>query len=144
MADNKPNEIVDPAAAGRALSDNDTPAERARREADDKEKADLEKKAAADAKKAEQSEDKPKSGSKFYVCRAHSQLSVQVGDEVVERFVPYRERWQGEEVRVGYLATDNKDVQKRLAEDGNVEELSKADFEKATGPKSFRLPVQAS
>lgn len=78
---------------------------------------------------------------KHFRCEAFSQLSIVVKDEVKARFSPYLERDAGENVKVGYLETDDKDVIAILANDGNVEEIDAKDYEKATGPKSFKLPA---
>lgn len=126
-------------ALGKAQTDNNTPAEKTRRETVSPQ---------ADKKTNETEVDntpvETSRGQKFFRSVAHSQLSVQVGDEIVARFKPYSETWQGDQRRVGYLATDDKEVIERLSTDGNVEEIEKSEFEKATGPKSFALPVQAS
>lgn len=58
-----------------------------------------------------------------------------VAPEVV-RFTPYFERFQGDRVRVGYLQTADAKLQKRLADDPNVEEISASDHKKATGDKA--------
>lgn len=86
---------------------------------------------------------KEKSTKKYFKSNI-SGLAFQVADsdpenpvapEVV-RFVPYYERYQGDRVKVGYLATDDKRVLDRLAADPNVEEISAKDYKEATGDKS--------
>jgi hypothetical protein len=72
-------------------------------------------------------------------------LSVQVGaapsDEDKEkgivappvvRFEAFEEKRQGDKVVVGYLATDNLVAIKKLAKDGNVEEISAKEYQEAT------------
>lgn len=48
------------------------------------------------------------------------------------RFVAYREKFQGDTVKVGYLATDNEVAHSKLANDPNVTEIKKKDFDEAT------------
>lgn len=48
------------------------------------------------------------------------------------RFVPYVEKFEGDKVYVGYLATQNEVAHTKLAVDPNVEEIDKDEFEKAT------------
>ena len=81
-----------------------------------------------------------KDTTKFYRCASFSALIVTVDGERRARFEPYLEKFAGDNVKVGYRATDDEAVQKALSNDGNVEEVEKKDFEKATGPKSFKLP----
>lgn len=77
---------------------------------------------------------------KYYRSRL-SGLSVVVGEvdpihpaehPQTERFVPYVEKFEGEKVYVGYLKTTNSVAQEKLANDPNVEEIDKDEFEKAT------------
>lgn len=86
---------------------------------------------------------KKESGTKYYRCSEFSALSVKQEGERLARFQPYFEKWQGETVKVGYLASDNEKVQAILADDINVQEIEEADFKKATGPKSFKAPLPA-
>lgn len=79
--------------------------------------------------------------TKYYKSRIAG-LSVVVGDPLPDEVAPqlvqfqqYRERYQGDEIKVGYLETDNEVAQKALSKDFNVEEIKKEDFEKATDPK---------
>lgn len=79
---------------------------------------------------------KDKSGVKYYVNRSYSAGSVTVRNddgEAVEtvRFVPYFDTWKGDQVRVGYLATDNKNAQETLANDESVEEISFSEYKLA-------------
>lgn len=48
------------------------------------------------------------------------------------RFVPYVEKFEGDKVYVGYLVTTNEVAQAKLANDPNVEEIDKEEFEKST------------
>ncbi|CAB4155653.1 hypothetical protein UFOVP667_15 [uncultured Caudovirales phage] len=82
--------------------------------------------------------------TKYY--RTHiAGLSVQIGDAPSDeekergtvapptvRFEAYEEKRQGDKVVVGYLATDNLVAIRKLAKDGNVEEIQKKDFDEAT------------
>lgn len=85
---------------------------------------------------------KAKSGTKFFRSRLAG-LAIVVGEsdplhpvapETV-RFVPHYERYQGDRVTVGYLATDNKRALEVLATDGNVEEISAKEYKDATEGK---------
>lgn len=67
-------------------------------------------------------------------------LSIQIGDEPARdeqpstvRFTPYEffNEERGEHYTVGFLATDEQDALEVLADDANVEEISKEDYEKA-------------
>lgn len=58
-----------------------------------------------------------------------------IAPEVV-RFQPVKERYQGDQVTVGYLATDDKRAIEILKTDGNVEVISKDDYNKAMGIKT--------
>ena len=67
-------------------------------------------------------------------------LSIQIGDEPARdeqpntvRFTPYEffNEKRGEHYSVGFLATDEPDALEVLADDANVEEISKEDYEKA-------------
>lgn len=86
-------------------------------------------------------EGKKESGSVKCYRSTVSQLSIQVDGQVAARFSPFLEKVDGEQTKVGYLETDDVEVQKRLESDENVEEVEVDDFKKATtGPKSFALP----
>lgn len=54
----------------------------------------------------------------------------------VVRFVPYSEKYQGDDVKVGYLKTNVSQVIEILENDPNVEEIQQQEFEKATGKGS--------
>jgi len=82
--------------------------------------------------------------TKYY--RTHiAGLSVQVGDAPSDeekergtvapptvRFEAFEEKRQGDKVVVGYLATDNLVAIKKLAKDGNVEEISAKEYQEST------------
>lgn len=81
---------------------------------------------------------------KYYRTRIAG-LSVQVGDAPsdedkekgtvappVVRFEAFEERHQGDKVVFGYLATDNLVAIRKLAKDGNVEQISEKDYNDAT------------
>lgn len=96
-----------------------------------------------DEKPEQKTQAQPKSSKKYFRSTiaglgfqvAESDPANPVAPEVV-RFVPYYERFQGDRVKVGYLATSDDRVLDRLAEDPNVEEISAKDFKEATGDKS--------
>lgn len=82
-------------------------------------------------------------GTKFFRSNV-SGLIISTGEETSVRFQPYYEKYQGDDVRVGYLATADKRALEVLATDGTVEEISEKDFVKATQSKESRvagLPV---
>lgn len=60
----------------------------------------------------------------------------------VIRFKQYVERVNGDQCRVGYLATDNDVAIKKLSSDYNVSEISKDEFEKATDPKTAKVAAR--
>lgn len=57
------------------------------------------------------------------------------------RFKPFLEKFQGDEVKVGYLATDDETAQKKLDQDINVEKIEKSDYEKATDTNNGARPT---
>lgn len=85
--------------------------------------------------------------TKYYKTRL-SGLEVVVGDPDREqgevapktvRFTPYLEKFQGDNIKVGYLETDDAVVQQKLKNDFHVEAIEKDEFDKATGPNSIEL-----
>jgi 3-deoxy-D-manno-octulosonate 8-phosphate phosphatase KdsC-like HAD superfamily phosphatase len=52
------------------------------------------------------------------------------------RFQPFLEKYQGDDIRVGYLACDDADFNAILKADDLVEEITKAEYDKATGDNS--------
>lgn len=82
-------------------------------------------------------------GMKYYRCREASALTVIVGPPVeggvvpqTVRFAPFEERYEGEAVKVGYLATDNKRAIQLLKEDSSVEEIDEEEFVSRTDPEN--------
>lgn len=77
-------------------------------------------------------------GTKFFSTRIHG-LQVVVGDrnpsdptlQKFVRFQPFMRRWEGESVRVGYLATDSAEAIKALENDGNVFAMSQSEYDSA-------------
>lgn len=51
--------------------------------------------------------------------------------EIIARFFPYAETFQGDTVSRGYLATSDKRLFERFEADPNIEELTKAEYDKA-------------
>jgi hypothetical protein len=92
--------------------------------------------------------EKPKfeKGTKFFRCESFSGLQIatdqvdEIGNPTHERFNPYFEKFQGDTVKVGYLASSNARVLEVLANDSNVEEIEQREFEKATGEKAIPAP----
>lgn len=96
---------------------------------------------------APKQDEKPKAPakpSKKYYRSSIAGLGFQVSEQdpnnpvapELVRFVPYYEKYQGDRVKVGYLATDDKRVFDRLEADANVEEISAKEYKEATGDKS--------
>lgn len=76
----------------------------------------------------------PKKAVKFYKTTVYGLTVFKDGDkDKTLRFQPFFEMYQGDQVRVGYVSTDDKDFQKVLDEDLSVEEITDKEFEKATG-----------
>lgn len=128
------------------MSQQESQKQKAAREAEEAKAAEAKKaadeKAAEDAKKAEAE----KAPAKKYFKSNISGLAFQVSEsdpenpvapEVV-RFVPYFERYQGDRVKVGYLATNDPRVLDRVVADPNTEEITSSDFKSATGKDSER------
>lgn len=87
-------------------------------------------------------DDKKKQPEVKYFRSLNDGLAVQVGDNNPEgsydpdllvhvRFTRYTEKFQGDTIRVGYLATDNARAIEVLSNDPYVSELSKEDYDKA-------------
>ena len=88
--------------------------------------------------------------SKYYTCREFAKLNVEIGEADRTKgetqapsvqFVPFEEKWEGDKVYVGYLETDNATAQKILANDPNVEEIEKDQYERATGEKAVKANI---
>lgn len=79
-------------------------------------------------------------------------LKVVVGDpegndiaHQTVQFTQYSEKWQGDNIRVGYLATDNAVAQKILKDDPNAVSITEEAYNQATdidvNPEVRRLAV---
>ena len=107
-------------------------------------------------KPAEKKEDKKpaekKSESYYFRNTRYSGLKVLIrggedllGAEGVKhtaRFVPYYDTFKGDVVRVGYLATDRKDVAERCREDSGCEEISEKEYKLALEGDSKNKPLR--
>jgi hypothetical protein len=79
----------------------------------------------------------PKNVTKYYTSKVYGLTLLKDGDpNKTLRFQPFFETYQGDNVRVGYVSTDDKDFIKLLDEDLSVEELTKSEYDKATGDKA--------
>jgi hypothetical protein len=86
--------------------------------------------------------EKPSKGKKFYRTRLNG-LTIILGnhkaldpDELERvRFTTKLELFQGDKVKVGYLATDDKRAHKILEADYNVEEIEEKEYNKAMEAK---------
>ena len=56
-------------------------------------------------------------------------------DEISFTPVTIHDEEKGEDVRLGFLATDEPEAQEILEDDASVVEISKADYDKAMSPK---------
>ena len=99
----------------------------------------------------DQSKPKTSKGMSYFKSRAHGLSFVTNVDRddsdpttAVEtvRFQPFYEMREGDEVKVGYLATDDPKLIKRLQADGGVEEIDKDEYEKATDTERERKPAR--
>lgn len=128
------------------MSQNETPEQKEAREAAEAKKAEEQAaadKAAADKKAADEAKKKPTSryfksliaGLSFQV--SESDPANPVAPENV-RFVPYREKYQGDPRNVGYLECSDPALLVRLEADANVEEISAKEFKEATGKDAVR------
>lgn len=128
------------------MSQNESPEQKEAREAAEAKKAEEQaaaEKAAADKKAADEAKKKPTSryfksliaGLSFQV--SESDPANPVAPENV-RFVPYREKYQGDPRNVGYLECSDPALLERLDADHNVEEISAKEFKEATGKDAVR------
>lgn len=85
-----------------------------------------------EAKKPEQKKEEKAVSTVCFKSEQFSQLSVVVDGEVRDRFQGFVERFAGEDRKVGYLETSDKDVIRILADDINVEEISASEFKNST------------
>lgn len=99
-----------------------------------KAKADAEKKRKADEAKA------AKAAAVSYFKSTISGLTVRKKDGGKVRFSAYFDTHKGDRVKVGYLATDDKEVVEILSKDPSVEKIEKAEHDKAVG-KLDSVPV---
>lgn len=76
--------------------------------------------------------EKQGTGTKFFRSAQYAGLVVLVDGEQKARFTPHFDTFKGDKVLVGYLATNDKDVIKRLDGMSEVEEVSQKDYEKDT------------
>lgn len=90
------------------------------------------------ATKAKVSAPKVKKEVKYFTSRLHG-LKVVINDQVADptlveyvRFTAVKEKFQGDNIKVGYLKTDNKIAISKLENDPNVSEISADEFKKAT------------
>ena len=90
----------------------------------------------ADAKKA--AAPAPAKGMKYYKNNKHAGqrflVKAHEDDPTKNEYVSFtkvRETFQGDSVLRGYLATDDAAIQKRAEANPNVEEIKKADYDKA-------------
>lgn len=74
-----------------------------------------------------------------YYRSAIAGLKIEVGPPVSGDVAPqtvsfdvYQEKYQGDNIKVGYLATDNSVAQKVLKNDINVEEIDEDEFNQNT------------
>lgn len=129
------------------MNPNESPEQKKAREDAEAKKAQeqkaAEQKAAADKKAADEAKKKPASryfksliaGLSFQI--SESDPANPVAPENV-RFVPYREKYQGDPRNVGYLECSDPALLERLEADGNVEEISAKEFKEATGKDAVR------
>ena len=139
MADRKPGEVK-PSEASTANSDPERTAGASSANASPSPSRSSKQKATA-----------KKAGVKYYRSRLHG-LSVVVNNDLEDpdpttavekvRFEPFQEKFQGDDVKVGYLATDNKRAQELLDNDPSVEELTKDEYEKATDTEREKNPAK--
>ena len=101
----------------------------------------------ADNNQNDNNESQAKTQTAYFRSR-FAGLKVVVGEapegELEQEFVaftPYWERWDGDRVRVGYLATDNPVAIEKLSADDNVEKITKTDFEAATDTERAKKPA---
>lgn len=81
-----------------------------------------------------------KKSTKYYRSDIARLEVIYNGKDSVQ-FEAYEEKWEGEKVYVGYLATDVAAAQAQLEQDPNAEEIDKSLFDKKTGEKSKRATV---
>ena len=81
--------------------------------------------------------EKKEVGVKYYKTTKYGLTVFKDGDENSSiRFQPFFEKLQGDDVRVGYLSVTDKAYIKVLDADLSVEEITKKEFDEATGDKA--------
>jgi hypothetical protein len=81
--------------------------------------------------------DQKEVGVKYYKTTKYGLTVFKDGDENSSiRFQPFFEKFQGDDIRVGYLSVSDKGYIKVLDEDLSVEEITKKEFDEATGDKA--------
>jgi len=123
----KPN--TDPKVG--ALTDEEKRANEAKaQEAEAKKAAD---KAKADAEKQAKADEKAKATGLTYLrSPEYAGLTIVKEDGTTVRFVPYYDTYKGDKVKVGFLATDDKEIVERCESLGNIEVISEKEFTKET------------
>lgn len=83
----------------------------------------------------------------FFKTRLHG-LKVVVGkapegelEAKSVAFVPYYERWDGDQIKVGYLKTSNAVAIEKLRADVRVEEIDQGEFEQGTDTERNKKPA---
>lgn len=76
-------------------------------------------------------EAKKESGKSYFVCKKYSGLTIKKEDGSKVRFTAYWDTFKGDQVRVGYLVTDDSEVVKRCESLDEVEKLTKDQYEKS-------------
>lgn len=95
----------------------------------------------------------PKKAETFYFRNTrYSGLSILIrggedelgalGVEYTARFTPYYDTFKGDVVRVGYLATDRKDVADRCLADSSCEEISEKEYKIAVEGDEKNKPLR--
>lgn len=112
--------------------------EKRAKEAEEAHKAEVAaaKKAEADAKKQKEADEKAAKDAatgkeKFYKSSQAAGLTVLKEDGSSVRFTPRFDEFKGDRVKVGFLVTDDKEVQERLDSDPTVVEIKESEYKEA-------------
>ncbi len=81
------------------------------------------------------------SGLKMLIRGGKDELGAE-GVEHTARFVPYYDTFKGDVVRVGYLATERKDVAERCRDDSGCEEIDEKEYTLAIEGDAKHKPLQ--